>query len=176
MKIPRFRRVVLPVSTFIAVVAIHYIWLGLFPQQDPAQDRWVTVGVSRDNPWLQHYAETQSYWLGFSYALSIAFAAVALRRHRETRLCKPRNLAVGGVSLSGLLAVAGCYVIGCCGSPMLAVYLGLLGATYLPWAKPFVALLTVLLISVAWWWMTRPHQSWNEADPGAEASTRSFSR
>jgi hypothetical protein len=123
----------------------------LFPERDPLQDRWIAVTMSAEIPWLQRSLGEQSYWLGFSYALSLAFAAVALRRYREERFCTRSTLAMGGMSFSGLLAVAGCYLIGCCGSPMLAVYLSLLGAAFLPLAKPLIALLTVLFIAVAWW-------------------------
>jgi len=36
--------------------------------------------------------------------------------------------AGGGVTLLGALMAGGCFLIGCCGSPMLAVYLSLFGA------------------------------------------------
>ena len=38
---------------------------------------------------------------------------------------------MGGITLSGFLAVAGCYLLGCCGSPMLAVYMSLFGVSFL---------------------------------------------
>ena len=150
----RFRRALLPLSVFLAVIAIHYVWTGLFPESDPAQDRWASVGAV-ETSWLRHYMETQNYWLGYSYALALSFAAVALRRYREQRLCAARNLAIGGVTLSGFLAVAGCFLLGCCGSPMLAVYLGLFGASFLPLAKPLVAVLTTVSIFAGWFWMER---------------------
>ena len=153
------RSAALPLSIFVGVAVIHYAWVGLYPEQDPLQDRWIAVRTAMTPSWLQLYIETRSYWLGFSYALSIAFAAVALRRYREKRFCATRNLAIGGVTFSGFLAVAGCYLIGCCGSPMLAVYLSLSGTAFLPLAKPLVALLTTIFISAAWWWMNRSQRS-----------------
>lgn len=60
----------------------------------------------------------------------------------------PGTLVVEGVVKTA--AVAGCYMLGCCGSPMLAVYLSFLGAAFLPWAKPFVALLTTVVLITAW--------------------------
>ena len=119
----RVRRMLLPVGTFIIVLAVHYVWIGLFPERDPAQDRWLSVPA----------AETS--WL---------------RRYREQRLCAARNLAIGGVTLSGFLAIAGCFLLGCCGSPMLAVYLSLFGASFLPFARPFVAGVTTITIIVGW--------------------------
>ena len=41
------------------------------------------------------------------------------------------------------------------GSPMLAVYASLLGTALLPFAKPFVAAMSTVLVAAAWWWMSR---------------------
>lgn len=149
------RRLILPAVVFAGVGILHLIWSGLFPEQSPLQDQWVVIPDPAHPSWTQRYVETQSYWLGFSYALSFAFAAAALRRYREQRFCVSRNLAIGGVTFSGFLAMAGCYLLGCCGSPMLAVYLSLFGAAFLPLAKPLTALMTVVFISGSWWWMNR---------------------
>ena len=51
--------------------------------------------------------------------------------------------------------MAGCFLAGCCGSPMLGVYLSLFGASFLPWAKPLVAGLTTAMIAGSYWWMRR---------------------
>lgn len=101
------------------------------------------------------YVAGQHYWLGMSYAASLAFAGTALRRYRERKLCAARNLAIGSVGIAGTVAIMGCYLLGCCGSPMLGVYLSLLGAAFLPLAKPLVALLTAVLLLTGWWWMRR---------------------
>ena len=53
------------------------------------------------------------------------------------------------------MAVAGCFLVGCCGSPMLGVYLSLFGAAFLPFAKPLAAGLSTLLILGSYWWMRR---------------------
>ena len=150
----RVRRLLLPAGTFLAVLAVHYVWIGLFPERDPAQERWLAVPAVEIS-WLRRYLESQSYWLGYSYALALSFAAVAFRQYRERRLCAARNLAIGGVTLSGFLAVAGCFLLGCCGSPMLAVYLSLFGASFLPFTKPLVAIITTVSIVAGWFWMNR---------------------
>jgi hypothetical protein len=147
------QRALLPVGVFLAAAVAHYVWRGLFPEQAAAQAGWAAVDVGDDPSWLGHYIEAQDYWLGFTYALSFAFAATALRRYREERFCAARTLAIGGITLSGFLAVAGCYLLGCCGSPMLAVYLNLFGATFLPLAKPLVAAFSTISILAAWFWM-----------------------
>jgi hypothetical protein len=151
----KFRRFLLPLGVFVGVVLVHYVWVGLFPEVDPAQARWATLPGVGASSWLHRYLETQSYWLGYSYALSLAFAAAALRRYREKRYCSGKTLALGGVTLTGFLALAGCFLVGCCGSPMLVVYLSLFGAWLLPLAKPLVAIITTFSIIGAWWWMTR---------------------
>ncbi|OGH61644.1 MAG: hypothetical protein A3G34_15890 [Candidatus Lindowbacteria bacterium RIFCSPLOWO2_12_FULL_62_27] len=130
-------RSVLPIAVFWAVWGVHYLWLGLFPEGG------------------RSYAATQSYFLGFSYALSLAFAVWALRRYREDKLCGSRSLAIGGITFSGVLAVAGCYLLGCCGSPILVVYLNLFGAALLPLARPLVAVITLLSVAAAAWWLSR---------------------
>lgn len=150
----KIRRILLPLAVFLAVMGVHFVWLGLFPEQDPAQSRWADLPAG-DSSWLKTYLDAGSYWLGYSYGIALAFAAVGLRRYREQRLAANRNLALGSISLSGVLAVAGCYLIGCCGSPMLAVYLSLFGAAFLPWAKPLVATLTTVSLLAAWFFSLR---------------------
>jgi hypothetical protein len=153
-KVVRFsRRAILPAVVFMVTVAIHFAYLAMFPEHDGVQDRWIAVDQPVQSPVLQRYIQSQSYWLGYSYGLSLAFTAVALRRYREHRFCAARTLAIGGVTLSGVLAVAGCFLLGCCGSPMLAVYLSLFGAAFLPFAKPLVAALTAVSLATGWWWM-----------------------
>jgi len=148
-------RAVLPIAVFLVVALVHYFYLGVFPERNPVQDRWVTAPSGSDDSWLRRYLQSRGYWLGFSYGASLTFAAVAYRRYREQRYCTARNMAIGGVTFSGVLAVVGCYMLGCCGSPMLAVYLNLFGAAFLPLARPLVAALTTLSILGAWWWMNR---------------------
>ncbi len=161
----KVRRAMLPVLVFVIVVLIHFLWLGLFPARAAAQTLWEDVPTEQGSSWVSRYLEAQSYWLGYSYALPLAFASVALRRYREQRMCAARNLAIGGVTLSGFLAVAGCFLIGCCGSPMLGVYLSLFGASLLPWAKPLVAGLTTVMIAASYWWMRSRSRKGNSDNP-----------
>ena len=53
------------------------------------------------------------------------------------------------MTLVGVLYGAGCFLIGCCGSPMLAVYLSLFGATVLGFLKPLVAIVTTLSVAAS---------------------------
>lgn len=148
------RRAILPVAVSATVLVAQFVWLGLFPERDPTQDRWAVV-PSLEPSWWTRYVVSQSYWLGISYAMSLAFAAVVLRRYRETKENCSGKFAIGSVTFSGVLAVAACWLVGCCGSPMLVVYLNLFGAAFLPFAKPFVAGLTAASLLIAWWWLNR---------------------
>ncbi len=152
-----YRRLIMPALAFAAVVGVHLVWLSAFPAQDPAQARWesVTGDDSFWASWVGRYLEKQSYWQGYAYGISGAFACVALRRFREKRLFGAEKAALGGLTLSGIAAAAGCFLSGCCGSPMLGVYLSLFGASFLPWAKPLVAGLTTATIGASYWWMVR---------------------
>ncbi len=149
----RVRRAILPVAVFTGVALFHFVWLHFFPEADPAQSRWETVPQTSSA--LGLYIDEGSYFLGYSYALAISFATVAFRSYREKRIRSAGGFAVGGLTFSGFLAFAGCYLLGCCGSPMLGVYMSLFGTGFLPFAKPLVAVITTLTIVGSWWWMNR---------------------
>jgi hypothetical protein len=148
------RRSALPVAAFIVVLGFHFAWIGLFPEENPAQTRWVSIEPAARPSWLARYIEGQHYWMGYVYALSLGFAVIAVRLYLEGRSCRARNFAIGGVTFSGFMSVAGCFLVGCCGSPMLGVYLSLFGAAFLPFAKPLAAgictLLRFLLLAAAY--------------------------
>lgn len=148
------RRGWLPLAVFVLVFVLHALYVR-HEVRLPAQG-WADAGIVDNGFWgFGPYLRARDYFTGYSYALPLAFVTVALRRYREQRMCASRNLAVGGVTLTGFLAFAGCFLIGCCGSPMLGVYLSLFGASFLPWAKPLVAGLTTTTIGASYCWMRR---------------------
>ena len=53
---------------------------------------------------------------------------------------------MGGITLVGVLMAGGCFLIGCCGSPMLAVYVSLFGSRALGVGKPLTALVTLVSV------------------------------
>lgn len=148
-----YRQWSLSTLAFVATFTLHYLWIGLFPEQDPAQSGWALMPV--ETPWLQLYLEGQHYWLGYSYALCLAFVSYALIYYWQTHNKTTGRAAIGGLGLSGVLALAGCFLIGCCGSPMLIVWLNLFGAAFLPFAKPLMALVTTISVVGAWFWFQR---------------------
>ena len=126
-----------PLAVFVAAFAVHVAWNCFFP--DTPQSRWVDLeGSSPLVMAWQEYWTSGNYFLGLAYALPLAFALFAYRSYRHVRACHAAGVTVGGITFSGVLAAAGCFLAGCCGSPMLAVYLALLGPRFLPFAKPLV--------------------------------------
>jgi hypothetical protein len=92
-------------------------------------------------------------WLGYCYAASAGFAAwmlLAWLKHRATN-----RAAVGGLTFAGALGASACFLVGCCGSPMLGVWVALLGAAAAPWLGPAAAVLTTLSLVATGWWMAR---------------------
>lgn len=145
------RRILLPAAVFAAGLMLHFIWRGLFPEQDPVQAQWV---MFPDHPsWFSEYIRSEAYWFGYSYALCLAFVVDAFRNFRQSQCATSRNAAIGGITFSGALAFFGCFLIGCCGSPMLVVWLNLFGASFLPFAKPLIASITTITIFGMWGWM-----------------------
>jgi hypothetical protein len=142
-----------PTISFITTFILHYIYLGLFPEQDPAQSGWAVIPI--EVSWLGKYIEEQNYWLGYSYGLSLAFVVGAFEKYRQSRCRASGSLAVGGLGFSGVLALAGCFLVGCCGSPMLIVWINIFGVAFLPFAKPLVAIVSTVTMAVAWWWLSR---------------------
>lgn len=150
----RSKRLILPVTVFVGTVTAHMAYKAMFPDAAPEQDRWAAPPQA-EGGWSRSYVESGMPYLGLSYACSITFAVVMFRRYRERRLCADRNLAIGGITLSGVLSVVGCFLIGCCGSPMLGVYVSLLGPWFLPWTGPMTLGLTLLSLGGGSWWMWR---------------------
>ncbi|TAL18167.1 hypothetical protein EPN96_02450 [bacterium] len=142
---------------FAASVLVHFFWVtAISPEIDASASSWAAL-PSEDGPaeWLASYLAGGGYYLGYSYGLSFAFAVWAIRAHLRRRSARSKGFAVAGVSFFGFIAAAGCFMIGCCGSPMLIVWLNLFGAGFLPFAKPLLAGLTTLSIIGAYLWMER---------------------
>lgn len=152
-------RALLPLTVFVVALEAHFLWhawnapaSACCPAGTSAE---VCCEIMDGLPPTQAYFSNQDFWLGISYALPLAFSAVALRRFMERRYTTDRRLAVGGLTFSGVFAGTACFFTGCCGSPMLAVYANILGVGFLPFAKPLFALLSAVSVLIAWGWMAR---------------------
>lgn len=107
---------------------------------------------------LSLYFRQQDFFLGFSYALAGAFTVYALVKFLQNRSSGVAGI-VGGVTLAGVLYIAGCFLLGCCGSPMLAVYLSLFGSSFLGFTKPLIAAITAISVVIGYFWIEKKSKS-----------------
>lgn len=103
---------------------------------------------------LKTYLQEQDFYLGLAYALAATFTAYSIVQWRANWKLASAG-AAGGLSVLLFLQLLGCWLVGCCGSPLLPVYLALLGPSFLPLAKPMVLGITILSIGGSYLWMRR---------------------
>ena len=151
----RFNRgkIISAAIAFVVVLLIHFAY-SLW-QAAKLSGEWVQV--KEINP-LWQYFERQEFFIGLSYALTAAFTVYAIVNFLEKRKGGIAG-TVGGFTLAGVLYFAGCFLTGCCGSPMLAVYLSLFGSSVLGFAKPLTAALTGLSVAIGFIWINRNYKS-----------------
>jgi hypothetical protein len=150
-------RRLLPALVFVTVFIAHALYLGSCAA---SASGWDDLGMSAKAAGplgLGAYLHGQDYFLGFSYASGAAFATWALGRlifFRQKRAAAA-GAAIGGITFVGILMAGGCFLIGCCGSPMLGVYLSLFGAKALGLGKALTALITLASVSCGYWCLSR---------------------
>lgn len=147
------KKIIYAIASFFIILSVHFAY-SLWQIIETA-NRWKQT---RDiNPFIQYF-ERQDFFLGLSYALTAAFTAYAITNFLEKR---KRGIAgtVGGFTLAGILYLAGCFLTGCCGSPMLAVYLSLLGSSIAGFAKPITAGLTTMSVIFGFVWISRNNKT-----------------
>lgn len=151
-----------PSAGFTAVFVAHVLY-----------SRWQSIRISKlwvkvhKVNWFSGYLENQDYFLGLAYGLAVAFTIYALLKFLEGN----RNLIggmAGGITLTGLIYVGGCFLVGCCGSPMLAVYLSLFGSTFLGFTKPLVFVITLTSVVIGYVWINRETKAQDECCPEHE--------
>lgn len=134
----------MPAAVFIAVFATHLLYILAI--SDPG---------CGPPPTLIGYFENGDVFLGFAYALGAAYTVWSFMLFMACRSTASAAGAAGGTILTAGLASAGCFLAGCCGSPMLAVYIGLFGANTVTIPKWAIALLTLTLCGISIWWQKR---------------------
>jgi hypothetical protein len=141
-------------TIFVAVLVGHF----LFSTRQPAVAEngvWASyqfdaAEVSR----VSRYLGPGGYWLGLSYALAGTFAAWCFSRVVRLRR-EALAVSASGLTLSGVLWAGVCFLTGCCGSPMLPVYLGLFGPKFVDVTKPLTFGVTLVSIGVGYAWMVK---------------------
>ncbi len=143
----------LPFLTSMTVLLAYAGWIVFRPESAPAQAGWGVVENPLDER-LRAFLFGDKFWMAASYALSAGFTVFALSIFHENR----RKAAVGvagGVAFAGAIYGLGCFMLGCCGSPMLAVYVGLLGARGAKLSGPLMFGVTLLSIALGVWMLKR---------------------
>jgi hypothetical protein len=161
-------RKVLPITAGLFIFGAHVAWYVLFPEPNSSGRGNVMPSFSDST---QTYIACGAYWLGASYAMSAAFTAYALLIFRENRR-KATAGAVGGLAAMGALYGVGCFAIGCCGSPMLPIYLSLLGGMVAGIGGPIMFGLTLLSVGIGFMILGRKSRCVCEGpcteDPGGQ--------
>jgi hypothetical protein len=148
-------------ASFVAVFVGHVLYLRYLtsaPQKDWADNFNPSVSFWRN------YIISQDYFVSFSYALSASFGVWATARFVYSRRRAAAVGAFGGLSLVTLLAAAGCFLIGCCGSPMLPIYVSLFGSKAAGIGKPLMALISLISIGGGYLYVARQPEC-NCTDP-----------
>jgi hypothetical protein len=140
----------IPLGVFFLIFSMHVIYSILSSIQISKQ--WVEI--EHINYFLLYFNQ-QDFMLGLSYALAGAFTIYTFLKFQKNRKKSGVAGIMGGVTLTGILYGGGCFLIGCCGSPMLAVYMGLFGSSFLGLAKPLVLILTILSIVIGLFWIEK---------------------
>ncbi len=146
------KRTLYPALAFFGVFILHGAYLLW------SASRWVSLD---DASPLSRYIVQQDYFMGLSYGLAAAFTIYSFLRFTGGRRGGLTG-AIGGITITGILYFGGCFLLGCCGSPMLAVYLSLFGTSYAGFTKPIVLVVTIVSIGLGWLWLERKTRATNK--------------
>lgn len=143
----------LTAAVLVAILLGHFFYVTRNAAVSQDGGPWAAYKFDQphESRWVR-YTSPGEYWLGLSYGLAGAFATWCFTRIiRLRRESLAANAA--GLTLSGVLWAAVCFLTGCCGSPMLPVYLGLFGLKCMSVTKPLTFGVTLLSIVVGYAWM-----------------------
>lgn len=143
------------VAVFAGVLLGHFFYVTRTPTTTKSGGPWASYAFDHPSePRFARYIDPGEHWLGLSYALAGSFATFCFGRILRMR-CQALAESAGGLTLSGLLWASVCFLTGCCGSPMLPIYLGLFGPKFMAVTKPLTFGLTLLSILVGYAWMLK---------------------
>lgn len=145
------------VLVFLGVLVGHALYIRRITTV--SLDGWADTDLVDNGFWgLGPYLKGQDYCLGFAYALGAGFAVWSLVYEfgRAIRAAGkgghlPWRSVLMTVGLATLLRWGVCFLLGCCGSPMLAVYATIFGAKAFHVGKPMMALVTLLSVGCGYW-------------------------
>lgn len=139
----------------LVILAGHFFYATRSGAPSTASGGWAAVDFDEpQQPALARYVKAGDCWLGLSYGLAGAFGVWCFGHLLQMRR-RALAASAGGLTLSGFLWAGVCFFTGCCGSPMLPIYLGLFGPKFLSLTKPLTFGLTSLSIAVGYAWMAK---------------------
>lgn len=138
-----------PLITFVMIFLFHIIYI--IWKFSHVSNKWIQV---ENVSFWSLYLNQQNYFLSYSYALAAAYTIYMLLIFFQNGK-KKVNSIITGVTLLGFIYAGGCFLLGCCGSPMLAIYLGLFGSSYIGFTKPFIAIITTISVASGYFWMKK---------------------
>lgn len=138
------RKLLYAVIAFLLIFVVHALYC--IEKVSRISQQWAQLADV--SPFLSYF-QRQDFFLSYSYALAGGFTIYALLKFLENRRSGVTSI-VGGVTLTGILYAGGCFLLGCCGSPMLGVYIGLFGSSLLGFAKPLMAAIITLAVVIAY--------------------------
>jgi hypothetical protein len=145
-------------TIFVSVLFGHFLYATRAPVPQATGSAWAQFEFELPTESrASRYIGPGEYWLGLSYASAAAFAAYCLVRILRLRRASLAASA-GGLTLSGTLWAGVCFLTGCCGSPMLPLYMGLFGPKFIEATKPLTFGITVLSILLGYVWMLKRAQ------------------
>lgn len=142
-----------PSATFILIFLVHAVYSIWKPLGNPEE----CVQSENISP-LVLYFNRQDFFLGFSYALAGSFTVYAFLRFLQNRRCGVVGI-LGGFTLTGGLYIVGCFLLGCCGSPMPFIYMSILGTSFLKFTKPIIAVITTISVIIGYFWIEKKNKS-----------------
>lgn len=143
---------------FIIVGAVHVGWFLWSTQSMAGGSEWASLSDEVAPGFAERlgdYVSQKQVFMGYSYALSAGFMTLVLCSILAGRKGATVTASAGGATLGAIFAALGCFLSGCCGSPMLAVYVSLFGARVAGFTEPLVAGVTTIMVAASWWWMSR---------------------
>lgn len=136
------KRIFISSFTLIVVFVIHAGYTIIKTMN--IANKWVNSGGQN---FFKNYFVNQDYITGLSLALAISFTVYAIMKYIDSRKKSAKGI-LGGITLTGFLSFGLCFLLGCCGSPMLVVYLGLFGTAFIGFLKPLFLALTIVSVAV----------------------------
>jgi hypothetical protein len=136
-------------AAFLLVFSLHLAYT--LQSSSNTSSKWVQV---EDSDGLSTYMEKGEYFIGISYGLAISFAVYALLKYAGNQKKRVTGL-FSGLTLTSLIYFGACFLSGCCGSPMIAVYVSLLGPSFQGAGKPITLALTAVSVSAGYYILER---------------------